>query len=46
MDLLKVFYRNLKQTILLVTHDEKFALEADRIITMEDGRIIADQSRR
>ena len=38
MDLLKVFYRNLKQTILLVTHDEKFALE--------DGRIIADQSRR
>ncbi|WP_274955002.1 ABC transporter ATP-binding protein [Anaerostipes butyraticus] len=46
MDLLKVFHRNLKQTILLVTHDEKFALEADRIITMEDGRIIADQSRR
>ena len=46
MDLLKVFHRNLKQTILLVTHDEKIALEADRIITMEDGRIIADQSRR
>lgn len=46
MDLIKVFHRNLKQTILLVTHDEKFALEADRIITMEDGRIIADQSRR
>src|SRR5699024_4232741 len=46
MDLIKVFHRNLKQTILLITHDETFALEADRIITMEDGHIIADQSRR
>ena len=38
--------RNLEQTILLITHDEKIALEADRIITIEDGKIISDQKRR
>lgn len=46
IDLLKLSNRNLKQTILLITHDEKIALEADRIVTIEDGRIIADESRR
>lgn len=46
MDLLKLSNRSLKQTILLITHDEKAALEADRIITIEDGRIISDQKRR
>ena len=46
MDLLKLTNRNLKQTILLITHDERAALEADRIITLEDGRIIGDQVRR
>ncbi len=30
---------------LLITHDEKIALETDRIVTMEDGRIINDQKR-
>lgn len=45
MDLLKLSNRNLKQTILLITHDEKIALEADRILTIEDGRIISDQKR-
>ena len=45
MDMLKLSNRNLKQTILLVTHDEKIALETDRIVTMEDGRIINDQKR-
>lgn len=42
IDLLKLSNRNLKQTILLITHDEKIALEADRIVTVEDGRIISD----
>ncbi|MCI7594680.1 MAG: ABC transporter ATP-binding protein [Lachnospiraceae bacterium] len=46
VDLLKLSNRNLKQTILLITHDEKIALEADRIVTIEDGRIITDQKRR
>ncbi len=42
IDLLKLSNRNLKQTILLITHDEKIALEADRIVTIEDGRIVSD----
>lgn len=46
IDLLKLSNRNLEQTILLITHDEKIALEADRIITIEDGRIIGDESQR
>ena len=45
MDMLKLSNRNLEQTIILVTHDEKVALEADRVITMEDGRIIRDEKR-
>ena len=46
IDLLKLSNRNLNQTILLITHDEKIALEADRIITIEDGKIISDQKGR
>lgn len=46
MDMLKLSNRNLKQTVLLVTHDERIALEADRIITMEDGCIVSDRKRR
>lgn len=42
IDMLKLSNRNLNQTILLITHDEKIALEADRIITIEDGKIIHD----
>ena len=45
IDLLKLSNRNLNQTILLITHDEKIALEADRMITIEDGKIISDQKR-
>lgn len=46
IDMLKLSNRNLGQTILLITHDEKVALEAERIITVEDGRIISDERRR
>ena len=46
IDILKLAGRNLEQTILLITHDEKVALEAQRIITIEDGRIIRDERRR
>ncbi len=46
VELLKLSNRNLKQTILMVTHDEKMALEADRVITIADGRIVDDQKRR
>lgn len=46
IDMLKLSNRNLEQTILLITHDEKVALEAERIITIEDGHIISDERRR
>ena len=46
IDLLKLSNRNLEQTILLITHDEKIALEADRVITIEDGKIVGDQKGR
>lgn len=46
IDLLKLSNRNLEQTILLITHDEKIALKADRVITIEDGKIVGDQKRR
>lgn len=43
MDLLKYSNQKFNQTILLITHDEKIALKADRIITMSDGKIISDE---
>ncbi len=46
IDMLKLSNRNLEQTIVLITHDEKVALEADRIITIEDGHMISDEKRR
>lgn len=46
VDLLKVSNRKWQQTILLITHDERVALEADRIVTLEDGRIVSDEKRR
>jgi len=46
VDMMKLSNRNLGQTILLITHDEKVALEADRIVTIEDGHIISDKQRR
>lgn len=46
IDMLKVSNRNLNQTIILITHDEKVALAADRVITIEDGHIVGDETRR
>lgn len=43
MDLLKVYNKKYKQTLIVITHDENIALEADRIITMQDGKIIKDE---
>lgn len=45
MDMLKLSNRNLNQTIILITHDENAALEADRIITVSDGRIVSNERR-
>ena len=44
ISLLKLSNRQYKQTILMVTHDESVALEADRIIKIEDGKIISDKA--
>lgn len=44
IDLLKLSNKNYNQTIILITHDENVALQADRIITIEDGKIVSDKS--
>lgn len=46
IELLKLSNKKFKQTIIMITHDERITLEADRIITLEDGRIISDRIRR
>ena len=43
MDLLKKYNKEYNQTIILITHDLNVAKEADRIITIEDGKIIKDE---
>lgn len=43
LDILKYANKKYNQTILLVTHDEKIALQAGRIITIEDGKIVKDE---
>lgn len=43
ISLLKLSNRQYKQTILMVTHDENVALEAGRIIKIEDGKIVSDK---
>ncbi|MFH1512284.1 MAG: ABC transporter ATP-binding protein, partial [Bacillota bacterium] len=44
MELLKLSNRQFNQTLLLITHDEKIALQADRILTIEDGKILRDEA--
>lgn len=43
VELLKMSNRMYHQTLLLITHDESIALQADRIITIEDGKIKSDE---
>jgi putative ABC transport system ATP-binding protein len=43
IDILKYTNEQFNQTILLITHDDKIALRADRIITIGDGKIIGDE---
>lgn len=43
IDLLKMFNKAYKQTLIVITHDERIALQADRIIAIEDGRIAKDE---
>ncbi len=41
--LLKESNRRYHQTLIMITHDESIALQADRILAIEDGRIIRDE---
>lgn len=43
VELLKGSNRDLGQTIVIITHDEWIALEADRVVQIEDGRIVSDR---
>ena len=43
MQLLKASNRQYGQTLILITHDENIALQADRIIAIEDGHIVRDE---
>lgn len=43
MELLQLANRRYQQTLLLITHDEKIALMADRILTLADGRLVSDE---
>jgi len=42
ISLLRLYNKKYNQTVIVITHDEKIALEADRIITIDDGKIIKD----
>ncbi len=43
VELLKLSNKKYKQTIIMITHDHNLALNADRIITLEDGKIVSDE---
>ncbi len=43
MQLLRLANRDMGQTLVLITHDERIARQADRVLTIEDGRIVDDQ---
>lgn len=43
MGLLKMFNKTFNQTLIVITHDERIALQANRVISIEDGRIAKDE---
>ena len=44
IEIFKYFNKTLKQTIILITHDEEIALQTKRIITIVDGKIVGDEN--
>ncbi|MDR1669312.1 MAG: ATP-binding cassette domain-containing protein, partial [Oscillospiraceae bacterium] len=44
IDLLKLSNKKYNQTLIIITHDEKIALQADRVITVADGMILRDET--
>lgn len=45
ISLLRQFNKEFNQTVIIITHDEKIANSADRVITIEDGKIAGDEVR-
>ena len=43
LELLKLSNQKYNQTLIVITHDEDIALQADRIIAIEDGKIVRDE---
>lgn len=43
LDLLKLSNKIYQQTVIIITHDPSIALKADRILRIEDGRIVSDE---
>ena len=43
IEMLRYFNKTLKQTLLVITHDERIALQADRVLTIADGRVYSDE---
>ncbi len=43
VNLLRYFNKEYNQTVIIITHDERIALSADRIISIEDGKIVRDE---
>jgi putative ABC transport system ATP-binding protein len=43
VELLKLSNKQYHQTLIVITHDQNIALQADRILTLEDGRIVRDE---
>ncbi len=43
VELLKLSNRKYSQTLIVITHDEQIALQADRVIAIEDGKIVRDE---
>lgn len=43
IELLRYFNQSMNQTVIIITHDERIALGADRIISIEDGKVVKDE---
>ncbi|KMJ56654.1 peptide ABC transporter ATP-binding protein [Bacillus sp. LL01] len=43
MELLKMFNKTFNQTLIVITHDERIALQADRVIEINDGKVAKDE---
>ena len=43
ISLLKLYNQKYNQTLIIITHDERIALQADRIISIQDGMIVKDE---